>query len=249
MIEKPKEILIDLVNSYFRDNSRLVIFYGSQSTKSKKRPTSSSDIDFLVIYKKSANPYDAISILRDHFKAENIKYDYAWYEEADFLNIVRNGIDYLFWINIFKKGEIIHADKEYLSIIIRELNRLNPNIALKNSLNSRLSEIYINSIDIIRGLHVMLSYTIQTKYWDLNGFIPEYDEIPSRIEEDNLVDDDISSMFFELEKMRKYIKNEDMDVKKVIEILNLSSKVLDKLFNEKSGSICELRKDVYQRII
>lgn len=70
----------------------------------------------------------------------------------------------MFWINIIKNGEILHADTKYLSIIIGELNRLNPNVALKSSLDNRISEIYIGSRDLFRDLHVMLAYIIQTKY-------------------------------------------------------------------------------------
>jgi hypothetical protein len=236
MIETPKEMLINLVDSYFKDRSRLVVFYGSQSIKSKKRPNSSSDIDFLVIYKNGTNPYEAISILKNYFKSKTVKYDYAWYEEDDFLNIVQNGIDYLFWINIIKNGEILHADTKYLSIIIGELNRLNPNVALKSSLDNRISEIYIGSRDIFRDLHVMLAYIIQTKYWSLKGIIPEYNEISSRIKEDHLIEENISSIFLELEEMRKDLKDKNMNIQKTIEILNLSAKVLDELFNHKPGN-------------
>jgi len=109
---KPKKLLMNLVKTHLIPFSRLIIVYGSQSSKTSKIPNETSDIDFLVIYKRDANPYKFWSVIEGSFKKEGVKYDYSWYEEDDFLSVIDAGIDYLFWINILETGEILYADEK-----------------------------------------------------------------------------------------------------------------------------------------
>ena len=191
-------------------------------------PNEASDIDFLVIYKRGTNPYKFWSVIEESFKKEGLKYDYSWYEEDDFLSVIDAGIDYLFWINILETGEILYADENYLSTIKEKLAHLTPELALRPSIDSRLSEVYKSSIDIIRDLHVMLTYILWTKCWILKGKLPKFDDLLSELQEEGMFDKEAYSLLFELEEVRKTLKSGDVDIQGIRKVLELANKILEK---------------------
>lgn len=225
---RPKELLTNLTNRFLKNYVRLIIIFGSQSYKSSKIPNEASDIDFLVIYKRDANPYKFWSVIEECFKKEGVKYDYSWYEEDDFLSVIDAGIDYLFWINILENGEILHADENYVSTIKEKLAHLTPELALRSSIDSRLSEVYKSSIDIIRDLHVILIYMLWTKYWVLKGELPKYDALLSKLQEEGIIDKEAYSLLVELGEIRKALKSGDMSVQEIRKVLELANKILEK---------------------
>ena len=223
---EPKELLINLAQSHLIPFSRLIIVYGSQSSKTSKMPDQASDIDFLVIYKRDTNPYKFWSVIEQSSKKGGVKYDYSWYEEDDFLTVVEAGIDYLFWINIIENGEILHADEDYLSVIKEKLANLTPERALKPSIDSRLSEVYKSSIDIIRDLHVILIYIFWTEYWINKGKLLKYDDLLTVFHEEEIFDTDAYCLLIELEEVRETLKRGEMNIEVIRKILELENKIL-----------------------
>ena len=138
------------------------------------------------------------------------------------------GIDYLFWINILENGEILHADENYVSTIKEKLAHLTPELALRSSIDSRLSEVYKSSIDIIRDLHVILIYMLWTKYWVLKGELPKYDALLSKLQEEGIIDKEAYSLLVELGEIRKALKSGDMIFQEIRKVLELANKILEK---------------------
>jgi predicted nucleotidyltransferase len=203
-----------------------VVVYGSQSSKSLIAPTPESDIDFLIIYKKNFNPTRLNKLIDIEFKKEKIRYDCSWYEENDYLSIIRQGIDYLFWINIFNTGDILYTDDEYLNCIKKELSTLNPYIALTPSLCSRYNEIFESTMDILRDLHTILSYIIITEYWISNNEVLDYWDLVKMSKQLTELKNSNLSLFSEIDRAYQELKYTQLDSEKCMYVLELSTKTI-----------------------
>jgi len=209
MIINPKDILVNIVNE-FKDKCTLVAIYGSYSNKSLKEVTKSSDIDFLIVYKEEVNPYLYSSLIDKAFRNLGLKYDYSWYMEDDFISTIENGIDYYFWKEIFNTGEILVGEPTFIKKIHKILNSIDPLIAFQRSIESRRSEILQSLVDIVRDMHVMLSYCLWTKFWLERGKIPTYSELLNNLEESQTITPEVKVLFNKFESLRLAFKSGHM---------------------------------------
>lgn len=125
LIDLPKIKLINISNK-IEDYAKCVIIYGSRSINLNKKVTSSSDIDFFIIYKNETNPHFISLDIEQELNDENIKYDYCWYLEDYFLKLLEKKIDFYLWRSIFFNGEVIFDDSDFVNNVQNKILETNP---------------------------------------------------------------------------------------------------------------------------
>src|SRR6266568_6514221 len=106
--------VVTRITNKIKPYARAVLLYGSYSLKSPAKPRPASDVDLFVIYKKQANIYSLSALVEDIFEKSRLPYDYSWYGEEYFLDLIGRGIDYFLFREILSSGEIVYADTTFL---------------------------------------------------------------------------------------------------------------------------------------
>lgn len=143
--------------------TKCIIIYGScAGNASSSSPE--SDVDFIVVYKDSVNPYTYSVFLGKELANRKVYYDYCWYGERYLLSLIRQGIDLFLFYSIFSQGEVLYSENGFVTQVLDSISQFSPLDTFQSTCSHRNANIN-NSIRVwARNLSRILFDHISTLY-------------------------------------------------------------------------------------
>lgn len=202
-----KNKLIKVISAY-RDDIKCAIIYGSYSNSLNKKVSATSDIDFLIVFKKFVNTTKINDEIIKKLNSINVPHDYCWYTEEKYTSIINDQIDYHLWYSVIFFGEVIFNDSSYVESLKSKILESMPIDDFSNAMIRRRNNIKKCLIYWARNLSILFFSNICKKYCNHKGItdwgsLPSPDEIIKQSRVLNLLNSEMETVYFSLRSITK----------------------------------------------